>query len=153
MTTQNMLNNINYYLENRLLWSIFVEKMEKIDEILEQYYQKHIDLLEVRKLLLILFSSINKKSYEMKTGIGLIANERQEQLIKHKRSIEYDRIENDKGQLIQGAISLLDGNMTKMPDNWNAAICKKMTEKSYKEKLVIAGAFIAAEIDRICNSK
>lgn len=83
------------------------------------------------------------------SGIGLIASERQEQFFKHSRYIDEDVEENPNGELIQGAISLLDGNNTKMPEKWDKNICDRMTKKSYKEKLIIAGAFIAAEIDRI----
>jgi len=89
----------------------------------------------------------------MKTGIELIAIERQEQIEKHGRSIESDIKENPYGQLIRGAISLIrsesKGFWDEMPMNWNIKLNRKMARKSYKERLIIAGALIAAEIDRI----
>jgi hypothetical protein len=89
------------------------------------------------------------------TGIELIAAERQEQIEKHGRSIEADVKYNRTGQLVSGAISLIRaehrGFWEEMPMNWDVAICKKMAKKSYKERLVIAGALIAAEIDRLNN--
>ncbi len=101
----------------------------------------------------------------MKSGIELIAEERQEQLNKHHRSIEGDVQQNFKGQLMQGASLLLqktegspfdDGSngldhcfRAIVPDGWDKAIYEKMFDKPYKERLVIAGALIAAEIDRI----
>lgn len=94
----------------------------------------------------------------MKTGIELIAQERQEQIEKHGRTVERDVIENDNQQLSIGAEMLLaveheegiDSNS--YPDGWNHDICMKMIGKSYRERLIIAGALIAAELDRI-NTK
>ncbi len=43
----------------------------------------------------------------MKTGIELIAEERQEQLTKHNRSVEYDVEHNNDEQLRSGAFDLL----------------------------------------------
>ena len=35
------------------------------------------------------------------------------------------------------------------PNGWNIDLYKKMREKPYKERLIIAGALIAAELDRL----
>lgn len=89
------------------------------------------------------------------TGIELIAKERQEQIEKHGRSIEQDQEFNDNCQLALGAEMLLASeheegiDSCSYPDGWNENICNKMLSKSYKEKLIIAGALIAAEIDRL----
>ena len=89
----------------------------------------------------------------MKSGIELIANERNEQLQKHNRSITSDVICNPSGQLVTGAVALIrnesKGFWDEMPMRWDEALCKKMAKKSYKKRLIIAGALIAAEIDRI----
>lgn len=37
------------------------------------------------------------------------------------------------------------------PENWDKAIFDKMISKPWKQRLIIAGALIAAEIDRIQN--
>ena len=82
----------------------------------------------------------------METGIQLIATERQEQISKHKRTTEIDVLENDHEQLRHVAIYLLTG--AGLPDKfskWKG----NFDSKSYKERLVIAGALIAAEIDRL----
>lgn len=93
----------------------------------------------------------------MKTGIELIAAERQEQIEKHGRTIESDVLQNPSGQLVIGAIALIRrvnrAFWKDMPARWDDVICKKMAKKSYKERLIIAGALIAAEIDRIQNYK
>ncbi len=90
----------------------------------------------------------------MKQGIGLIAKERAEQIEKHGRTVEKDVKQNGFNQLKSAAIMLLGGyphqdedNGT--PFNWDEAIWDHMEAKSYKERLIIAGALIAAEIDRI----
>lgn len=89
----------------------------------------------------------------MKTGIELIAEERKEQIEKHGRSIERDRYENSLGQLSEGAKSLLYKSkvlrIRAVPPGWDESIWKKMANKPYRERLIIAGALIAAEIDRI----
>lgn len=90
----------------------------------------------------------------MKTGIELIAKERQEQIEKHGRTVKYDVNTNYDGQLRRGAVSLIgyiDGSsdFLMMPGDWDRNLCTVMCQKSYQERLIIAGALIAAEIDRI----
>lgn len=95
----------------------------------------------------------------MKTGIQLITEERQEQIEKHGRSIPNDVRDNADMQLSFGAALLLCPDPTAMgfdpnstsgkPKDWDKVIWNKMMSKSYKKRLIIAGALIAAEIDRI----
>lgn len=89
----------------------------------------------------------------MKTGIELIAEERQEQIEKHGRTIKEDAKYNCSQQLTMGAEALIcnngAGDWNKFPMRWDDTICAKMINKPYKERLIIAGALIAAEIDRI----
>lgn len=97
----------------------------------------------------------------MKTGIELIAKERQEQLEKHNRTIEDDVKWNDENQLSFGAALLCCPDPIAMgfnpnsnegkPHGWNQKIWNKMMAKTYQERLIIAGALIAAEIDRLQN--
>lgn len=89
----------------------------------------------------------------MKTGIELIAIERQEQIEKHGRTIVKDVMENSNGELMLGAVATLKGNTYIFPAIWDEAICTKIAYKSYKDRLVIAGALIAAELDRIQNQE
>jgi len=106
----------------------------------------------------------------MKTGIELIMEERSEQINKHGRTIPLDvehnhgeyEIDGDKfhmPQLIHAAsqlISLDDSPIREnylsgifTPHGWDEGIWLKMIAKPYKDRLVIAGALIAAEIDRL----
>ena len=93
----------------------------------------------------------------MKSGIELIAIERQEQIEKHGRTIIKDVAENSRPvghlkmqPLLIGAVKCTGvvGGLP-WPDNWNEVVCDKIDKKTRKEKLIIAGAFIAAEIDRL----
>jgi hypothetical protein len=85
----------------------------------------------------------------METGIDLIAKERKEQIEKHGRTIEKDVTENDNGQLKYGAVALLNSIEEDFPSEWDSELCKKMMAKTELEKVIIAGALIAAEIDRL----
>lgn len=90
------------------------------------------------------------------TGIELIEKERNEQIIEHKWSLDYDELYNSIGQLVQAANALIVDTVSDprqrlllMPSYWDSQACLKMCMKSRKERLIIAGALIAAELDRI----
>ena len=72
-------------------------------------------------------------------------------MTKHGRTLEHDAEFNKDGQLVDAAINLILGATSwEAPQNWdNQALWDKMREKPLKERLVIAGALIAAEIDRL----
>lgn len=88
----------------------------------------------------------------METGIKLIAKERKEQLTKHGRTVQEDVDCNDDNQLPIAAMLLLEGGITtrlQAPSEWDDDTWKKMVDKPYRERLIIAGALIAAELDRL----
>ena len=94
----------------------------------------------------------------MKSGIELIEIERKEQIEKHGRSIENDAKFNSSNELPNTAALLINGgewasfeesDMEMMPDGWDENIWRKMLLKTYPERLIIAGALIAAELDRL----
>lgn len=90
----------------------------------------------------------------MKTAIELIAKERKEQIKKHGRTVELDVQQNHNCQLLVGAVRLIqDKGETPPPDRWDKNIWKKMQSKSKKKRLIIAGALIAAELDRLRYEK
>jgi len=84
----------------------------------------------------------------MKPGIELIAEERAEQIEKHGRTVEKDVELNVNGQLMDAVEELivLPKNFYgfNTPTNWNKNLFTKMMIKPYKDRLVIAGALIAA---------
>lgn len=101
----------------------------------------------------------------MKTGIELIADERREQIEKHGRTVEKDVEFNNRGELVVAAQSLCVESLIDIDDEddiihfddyrpfgWDEKVWEHMAKKPYKERLIIAGALIAAEIDRIQNS-
>ncbi len=99
----------------------------------------------------------------MKTGLQLIAIERQEQITKHKRTIASDVHQNRDRQLAQAAATLASVPNDPFYDNavrakaiheacplgWDKKVWEKLNRKDYKQRLIIAGALIAAEIDRL----
>lgn len=94
----------------------------------------------------------------MKTGIELISVERQEQIVKHGYDADFVN-ENfqyyDAKQLAWMAELLLSASAINVieyncyPANWPKDEVEKMLNKPYKERLIISGALIAAEIDRL----
>lgn len=97
----------------------------------------------------------------MKTGIDLIKKEREKQLSKY--SIEDDSICNCTCELSRVAERLLCYNYKSdskyvldisserksIIERYPNKKCEALISPSYKERLIIAGALIAAEIDRI----
>ena len=96
-----------------------------------------------------------------KTGIELIAEERQEQIEKHGYNSDHDHDEyseinsNDfirtESLLRDAAIGCLNADRGEFPAFWDETRVGKICNKPYKERLIIAGALIAAEIDRLQN--
>lgn len=86
-----------------------------------------------------------------KTGIELIAAERAEQIEKHGRTVEADKKFNRKRQLRQAAHALIEESafINEAPEGWDKGIWSKMKRKPLRDRLIIAGALIAAEIDRL----
>lgn len=88
----------------------------------------------------------------MKTGIELIAQERQEQIEKHGTSVKDDVEFNKNGELAQVARYLCStvNTTSEYPRNWSLDFKWHIDRnKSRIERLTIAGALIAAEIDRL----
>lgn len=97
----------------------------------------------------------------MKTGIELIAEEHSEIINKHGYDINFI-LSNPQyyleGQMAQAASHLIsiqwdngfnESDLEMMPENWDADEYRHMLLKTYKERLIIAGALIANEIDRL----
>lgn len=92
----------------------------------------------------------------MKTGLELIQAERQEQIEKHKWTLEHDQEVNKNKELVQAAkfcLSLTDFHLRGKggyywPNNWNISYMNKIMNKSEVGKLVVAGALLMAENER-----
>lgn len=94
---------------------------------------------------------------EQKSGIELIAIERQEQIEKHGRTIEADRIQNADGQLLHAAKMLISNSRVEQeygcPKGWDSGIYQKMINKGKLKQLVVAGALYMAENTRLGENK
>lgn len=93
----------------------------------------------------------------LETGAEMIYRERIEQLVKHGVSVVQDVSKHGGGSLLRAAEHLLTTEpFTKYgrlyydaPHGWEKNAWERINRKSHIERLVIAGALIAAEIDRI----
>lgn len=84
----------------------------------------------------------------MKTGIELITEERAEQIQKH--GFDANRDDNYTiEELKDVATYLLTGEARFYPHTWSKEWKDKFDKKTRIEKLAIAGALLAAEIDRL----
>ncbi len=86
------------------------------------------------------------------TGIELIATERKKQISRHKHTGKRDYENNKHNQLVRGAIALLDRNSSlesSRPTGWQRELWDKLWSRGTKDRLIIAGALIAAELDRL----
>ncbi len=84
------------------------------------------------------------------TGVELIAQEREEQLKKHGFSLEHDIKVNADGQLLDAIEGTIKGIPSLFASTSTPTVyVRKICNKSLKERLIIAGALIAAEIDRL----
>lgn len=86
-----------------------------------------------------------------KTGIELIAEERREQIEKHGFDLKFDLEFNSFAQLVDAAICILrqDRSDKMCPSGWDEDSWNYMINKGEIDRLTIAGALIAAEIDRL----
>lgn len=86
------------------------------------------------------------------TGIELIAKERQEQIEKHGHTPESD-FQKYNGmyspELTWAANAAATADLGEFPKIWPDELCNKILDKPEIERLAIAGALIAAEIDRL----
>ena len=95
----------------------------------------------------------------MKTGVELITEERQKQIDKHGFTAEHHALNSEKlynnNQMQQASIYLLDEDVSedemqsRIPVNWDKQWFLRLNSRDKKERLIIAGALIAAELDRL----
>ena len=94
----------------------------------------------------------------MKTGIELIAEERQEQIEKHGWTKQHDEQEHDGDELVRAACAIAYDSVLDKPARfsapdwaWDIREHKQMSKRKNIEKIErwkVAGALIAAAIDR-----
>jgi len=84
----------------------------------------------------------------MKTGIELITKERDEQINKHGFDVTKDSGYADN-ELIKAALFAINPNQFEWPFYWQEIYRDKIMKKHILDRLAVAGALIAAEIDRL----
>ena len=93
----------------------------------------------------------------MEPGMELINTERNEQLVKHNKSVLFDIAHNTRNQLVQAVKYLIRQEISDKTLNYLQKICPfgwdlqqwlMMIQKPYINRLIIAAALLAAEIDR-----
>lgn len=84
------------------------------------------------------------------TGIELISQERREQIEKHSFSQDYTYVNEE---LLKASLFCIDQKRFEWPFGWGAHFRLKIVNKSRVDQLKVAGAFIAAEIDRLQGLK
>jgi len=94
----------------------------------------------------------------MKTGIELIADERQKQIDKHGFTGEHHANHPEwyeENQLTEAATELLKiyPKSENLPLNWDADWWADLCNRHLLTRFQIAGALIAAEIDRLQQNK
>lgn len=127
----------------------------KIQELVLQYAQKKYPIIESMVNDDTLFSVVLKpKTAPVLTGIEMITAERMDQVLKHGYTLEHDIIKNDNGQLEEGAAYLLSVDFgypgpsdDDTPAGWDKDYYRKLLSKPRMERLAIAGAWVAAQID------
>jgi hypothetical protein len=91
------------------------------------------------------------------TGISMVATERLSQILIHGITVADDVKQNSEYQLSEAAGMLtpfdMDGVGSEaedwVPKDWDLGRWEKMWGKPYRERLVIAGALLCAELDRL----
>jgi len=131
--------------------SEFLATYPELEENIENYQAMPdgyviVDEIDQRKIIALLRD----------TGLGEIVQERQEQIEKHGRTVDWDVKTNNQCQL-----SIAASYLTKdipiyrvepediLPEGWDLERWEKICAKPYMERLIIAGTFIAAELDRL----
>jgi len=89
----------------------------------------------------------------MKTGVELITEEREKQISKHGFTGEHHAKHPewyDKNQLIEASAKLSHKiSYNETPENWNSEWFTNLCNRPHKERLIIAGALLASELDRL----
>ena len=85
------------------------------------------------------------------TGAQKIQRERFEQIEHHRRTLGHDLAYNQNGELKQAAKYCITLDMADWPQGWDTSFAAKIARKTEDDRLAVAGALLAAEIDRLDN--
>ena len=88
------------------------------------------------------------------TGCEAIELSRSIRISMQKQDLEFDLKNNSDFQLLDAAKKLLFKDseylpFSESPEGWSDDYFQELNDKPYLDRLILAGAFIAAEIDRV----
>lgn len=87
----------------------------------------------------------------MTKGVELIAQERDEQINKHGFDETRDTQYYANAELVQATLFSIKPNLFSFPKNWNPIYAEKIEKKNLLDRYKVAGALIAAEMDRLIS--
>lgn len=122
----------------------YCKKHNILPDTLVDVYEQHLQTLNSNMSLLF-----------VSKGVELIAIERQEQMEKHGFDVKHDKEFYEADELVHAALFAITGDWNFYPKTWGEWWAGKMVAKTNStphskiERLKIAGALLAAEIDRL----
>lgn len=87
----------------------------------------------------------------MKYGIEYILEKRGEDILNDHMSDDAKSCDN--GELLKAAMCLISGESDKWPKSWDSEILDEHVKSGHVKLLAAAGAYLAAEIDRVSSDK
>lgn len=82
-----------------------------------------------------------------RTGAESIVNERDRQVMENGHTIQSDAIRYRNGELVQVALAIIHNNIEFAPADWDRVLVQKWLDLPAAERLIVAGAFLSAQID------
>jgi hypothetical protein len=83
------------------------------------------------------------------TGCDMIIQERLSQQIKHGYTVQHDQMVNKEGDFQNAILAVLTCNRSRWPEHWDKKVFEHIMNKQPEDRMVVIGAFAAAEIDRV----
>lgn len=126
------------------------EDLESGENLLVENRQVPVDILNEVFSDFLYGTGFGPFTTNVSDGVNLIAQERWEQLYKH----HWNRDEAyTQGELLHAALFALSPLEHEWPEGWSEHFRQKILNKSYEQRLQVAGAFIAAELDRLTKEQ
>jgi hypothetical protein len=82
------------------------------------------------------------------TGVEQIKSEREKQEVINGRTPYMDQLVNPNGEIVDAAIYILDPEKGVKPEHWGDWL-DEAAQREHRERVKMAGALMAAEIDRL----
>lgn len=90
---------------------------------------------------------IYSKTWKEMTGVEKIAMKRLRQKVRHGHTVKRDYEAYPDFELIDAAKGIIDADASMFPTTWDKEAVNSLCAKDLEERLAIAGAMLAAQID------